>query len=116
MTASTVKYTKVTALLDSSPKVLQDVRGLDGHLRIYADTTEVPTTSTDEIGDVTLMCPVPSDLVVHSLVVFNDDLDSGTALAADVGLYNGPKGFGTKAAYAVLDADAFASAITDLQG
>lgn len=122
MTASTVKSTKVTNALDSSPRVMQDSRKLSGHLSIWTDTTEAATTSTDEQDDVILMLPVPSHVSLHSLRLFNDDLDSGgTSGAVNVGLYNGPEAFNDTdasktayAAYAVIDADCFASAITSL--
>lgn len=122
MTASTVKSTMVTNALDSAPKQAQDSRKLSGRMSVWSDTIEAATTSTDEVGDVMLMMPVPSHASLHSLRLFCDDLDSGgTSGAVDVGLYNGPEAFTDTdsghtayAAYAVIDADCFASAITNL--
>lgn len=119
MTASTVKSTKVSNN-DTAPRTV-NASGKDGGLlKVSVDTAEAATTSLDETGDVILMCPVDSHTRVHSLKIYNDDLDTGgTSGAVDVGLYNGPEAFTTSAgtlyaAYAVIDADAFASAITTL--
>ncbi len=120
MTATTVKSTKITNLLDTTPAVFEPPRKQGGRLRVVVDTVEAATTSLDETGDIILMLPLPSNAALLSLKIYNDDLDSGgTSGAVDVGLYNGPRSFvdataGAKAAYAVLDADAFASAITTL--
>ena len=122
MTATTVKSTKVTALFDTAPPTLQEVKGQGGVLRVVSDFIAAATTSLDEVADKILLLPVHSSNVLHDLVLYNDDLHTGgTSGAIDVGLYNGPVAFidtdasKTKyAAYQVLDVDAFASAITTL--
>jgi hypothetical protein len=119
MTASTVKSTRVSNN-DSAPRTVNASGKDGGHLKVSVDSVEAATTSTDETGDVILMLPLDSHTRVHALRIYNDDLDSGgTSGAVDVGLYNGPEAFTTSAgtsyaAYAVIDADAFASAITTL--
>lgn len=120
MTATTVKTTKVSNSFDVAPRVV-NASGKDGGLlKVSVDTIEAATTSTDEAADVILMLPLDSHTRVHSLKLHNDDLDTGgTAGAVDVGLYNGPDAFVTSAgtayaAYAVINVDAFASAITNL--
>jgi hypothetical protein len=55
-----------------------------------------------------MLAPIPSNASITSIKLFNDDLDSGTTITADVGLYNTD--------LSVVDADAYASAITDLRG
>lgn len=122
MTASTVKSTRVTNDLDSSPRTVEPAGKDGGYLKVSSDTAEVATTSIDEVGDIVLMLPVKSNQRIHGLTIHNDDLDADATptLAVDVGIYNGPEAFktsaGTKyAAYAVVDADAFASAVTTLQ-
>jgi hypothetical protein len=55
-----------------------------------------------------MLAPIPSNASITSIKLFNDDLDSGTTNTADVGLYNTD--------LSVVDADAYASAITDLRG
>ena len=90
MTASTAKSTLITNL-EASPS-LQGSFGQTGNgLKVAFVTNSVATTSTDEQNDIFLFLPVPSGAVPVSLMVFNDDLDSGAtpALAVDVGLYYG---------------------------
>lgn len=92
-------------------------RRLVGAVSAVVDAAELATTNIDDIGDVVLLCPVPSDAVITDIEVLNDDLDSGTALAADVGLYYSGIGHTDKAKVSgtVLDVDCFASAVTTLQ-
>jgi len=120
MTASTVKSTRVTNDMDSAPRTIEPAGYDGGYTKVSVDTIEAATTSLDETGDIMLMLPIKSNQRLDSLRIFNDDLDSGNAITVDVGLYNGPEKFVTSAgtayaAYAVLDADVFASAITSLQ-
>lgn len=120
MTASTVKSSKVTALFVTEPATAQPARQQGGKLKVSTDTIEAATTSLDETADTILMLPMHSSQALHSLRLYNDDLDTGgTSGAIDVGLYNGPAAFtdatdGAFAANAVIDADCFASAITTL--
>ncbi len=122
MTASTVKSGKISNGLDALPRVVQDSRGLGGLLHLAVDTVEAATTSLDEAGDVILMLPLPSHALLSSLRIYNDDLDSGgTSGAVDIGIYNGPEAFNDTdsgktayAAYAVIDQDGLATAITTL--
>lgn len=109
MTASTVKSAAVTGA-DAVPVTLRQASAQGGKVRQYVATIELATTSIDEVGDIAKMVRIPSRLRVTSVMIFNDDLDSDATptLAVDVGLYNSVTG-------AVVDADAFAAAITTLQ-
>ena len=109
MTASTVKSASITGF-DAQPVTLVPGSKLGNAMREYVETYEVATTSIDEAGDIIRMIRIPSKLRISQILIYNDDLDGhGTpTLAADLGLYR-PNGG------AVLDADAFASAITTLQ-
>lgn len=85
------------------------------------DTLAVATTAIDDTNDLLLFGPVPSNCIVKSVKIRNDDLDSnGTpALAANWGVYYSGIG-GTQARNGntigtVVDADLFASADTSLQ-
>ena len=55
-----------------------------------------------------MLAPIPTNASISSIKLFNDDLDSGTTMTTDVGLYD--------TAIAAVDDDAYASAITDLRG
>jgi len=118
MTVSTVKSVNITniELLPSSPLV----RKL-GSKRVVFDKIALETTSIDEIGDIVLLGSVPSNAVILSIKIFNDDLDAHATplLASDVGLYYSGKGGNQiangKTSGTVIDADCFSSAITTLQ-
>ena len=117
MTASTVKSTYITNLVASPQTVLP--RTAKGRVHSVIDHASVATTSIDEVGDVVLLCPVPSNARIRRMILRNEDLDSnGTpTLAVDVGVYYTGIGHSdsTKTLGTVIDADAFASAITTLQ-
>lgn len=115
MTATTSKGTLITNL-EASPIVQGNTGSVGGNLKVAFTTTEVATTSIDEVGDVKLILPLPSGARLMSLVIFNDDMDSnGTpTLAVDVGGYYGHDVVG-HTADTVIDADGIASAITTLQ-
>jgi hypothetical protein len=89
------------------PQVLNSASQLHGVKRVATGT--IALAAGDLSGDDTVMlAPIPSNASITSIKLFNDDLDSGTTNTADVGLYNTD--------LSVVDADAYASAITDLRG
>lgn len=106
-------------LLDASPRVPLEVGSVYGKERIFMDTVAVNTTDFDADGDILYMAEVPSNAKISSIILFNDDLDSGTTSVANVGLYNGGTKFtsgGTSyAADALISEQAYASLITTLQ-
>lgn len=111
---TTAKSAQITNL-DASPVVLLTPAELHGRIRTAAATIEAATGDIDA-ADVILMCRVPMASKVHSIRLYNDDLDSNGSptLAADVGLYYGGNNTtGTKGA--VIDADCYGTAVTTLQ-
>ena len=112
MTATTVQNTRVSNLIAMPQGVIG--RGMHASPVLAITVSQsVATTSIDESADIVLFTEVPWNAYIKSIKVFNDDLDSHStpALAVDIGLYNMTKD-GT---VTVLDADAYASAITTLQ-
>lgn len=112
MTAATVQSTRVSGLV-AQPRTVID-------RALHASTPHeikvsypVLTTNTDDVGDIILLTEVPWTANISSIRVFNDAMDthSTPTLTADVGLYKVTHA-GT---VTVLDADAYASAITTLQ-
>lgn len=117
MTASTKKSVNVTQI-ETAP--LTELAKKAKSKKVLIDTVEAGTANVDEIGDIILFGPVPSNAVITSIKIFNDDLDSHSTptLAADVGLYYSGKGSQSglgKVSGDVVDADCFATAITSLQ-
>lgn len=88
------------------PQVLNPAQQLQGVKRIAQGTIAL---AVGDLGanDTVMLAPIPSNASITSIKLFNDDLDSGSTNTADVGLYT--------TALAVVDADAYASAITDLR-
>lgn len=118
MTATTV-YSENATVITTVP--LTPLHKKDGVLKIAYDQDAVATTSIDETGDVTCLCPIPSNAVILDVLFLNDDLDSNgsPALAADIGLYytgiGGTQAFDGNTKGTVIDADCFGSAVTTFQ-
>ena len=89
------------------PQVLNSASQLHGVKRVATGTIALDAGDLSA-NDTVMLAPIPSNASITSIKLFNDDLDSGTTLTADVGIYT--------TAVAVVDADAYASAITDLRG
>lgn len=117
MAVNTVKSDNVTNIEADPVSVLDKKRG---EKKVLIDTIEVVAEDLSDIGDVILFGPVPSNAVLTSIKIYNDDLDAGATLACDVGLYysgiGGDQEFQGNTSGTVLDADAYATAITVLQG
>jgi hypothetical protein len=88
------------------PQVLNSAQQLHGVKRVAAGTIALAAGDLSA-NDTVMLAPIPSNASITSIKLFNDDLDSGTTNTADVGLY--------KQDLSVVDADAYASAITDLR-
>ncbi len=116
MTASTVKSENITNM-EASPMVALDRK--KGRLKTVHDQIEVAITSEDEVGDVILICDIPSNAVILDVLVNNDALDAVADLAVDVGLYYsgicGSQAREGNVSGTVVDADCFATASAVLQ-
>jgi len=88
------------------PQVLNPAQQLHGVKRVAQGTIALAAGDLSA-NDTVMLAPIPSNASITSIKLFNDDLDSGTTNTADVGLY--------KQDLTVVDADAYASAITDLR-
>ena len=88
------------------PQVLNPAQQLQGVKRIAQGTVALVAGDLGA-NDTVMLAPIPSNASITSIKLFNDALDSGTTNTADVGLYT--------TALAVVDADAYASAITSLR-
>ena len=88
------------------PQVLNPAQQLHGVKRVATGTIALAAGDLSAT-DTVMLAPIPSNASITSIKLFNDDLDSGTTNTADVGLYNTD--------ISVVDADAYASAITDLR-
>ena len=91
----------------ATPSVKNDSQQLHGVKRIAQGTIALAAGDLSA-SDTVMLAPVPTNASISSIKLFNDDLDSGTTMTTDVGLYT--------TAIAAVDDDAYASAITDLRG
>jgi hypothetical protein len=104
MTATVVKGDMVTDMV-AIPMVAANRK--TGRIKNVIDHCAVATTSIDEVGDVVLYCPIPSNAVILSVLVTNDDLDSHATptLKVNWGLaYTGIGGNQAKNGHALGDA------------
>jgi len=115
---ATTKSVNVT-LLDASPRTPLESGSATGKQRVFQDTVAIVAADFDADGDIVQLAEVPSNAKIQSIVIYNDDLDSGTDTAPNVGIYNGGTKFtdGTTAyaAGGLIDEDAYGSAIDTLQ-
>ena len=88
------------------PQVLSSAQQLHGVKRVAAGTIALAVADLGA-NDTVMLAPIPSNASITSIKIFNDDLDSSTTDTADVGIY--------KQDLSVVDADAYASAITTLR-
>jgi hypothetical protein len=112
MAATTVKSENVTNI-EASPITVLDRK--KGRIKTIIDQDAIATTSLDEVGDLMLFCPIPSNAVILDVLHLNDDLDSNGTPTLDInaGLYYSGIG-GTQykdgnTSGTVIDADCFAS-------
>ncbi|MHC4067259.1 MAG: hypothetical protein ACYSUI_22530 [Planctomycetota bacterium] len=75
------------------------------------DSFEVAAADIDADGDTVVLARLPKNARILSIKLLTDDLDTGTDIAWNVGLYEG----GTTAATpgTVIDEDRYASAVTN---
>lgn len=91
----------------ASPIVKASHQAYGGQMQVIAGTVAVADGDFDADGDEIHLCRIPANAMVHEIILFNDDLDSGTDSAVNVGLLE-PDG-------TIADEDAYASAITTFQ-
>jgi hypothetical protein len=98
--------TSLVANFVAVPQVLNPAQELHGVKRIAQGTIALAAGDLSAT-DTVMLAPIPTNASISSIKIYNDDLDSSTVITADVGLYT--------TALAVVDADAYASAITNLR-
>ena len=118
---ATVKSVEITNL-DATPRTTLEAASAGGKLRVWMDTYAASTGDLDD-DDIVILGQIPSNAKIVSLMIYNDDLNSGSG-THNVGLYNGPQAYTisgtTTAAGAVIDEDcyvtdstAFRAAVTE---
>jgi len=95
----------------ATPPTLNPVGKLGGRVRVAMDSFEVVAADIDASGDTLVLARLPEDARILSIKMLTDDLDSGTDVAWDVGLYEA--GTTSAAPGTVIDANRYASAKTN---
>tara|TARA_R110001583_G_scaffold116290_2_gene266933 strand:+ start:353 stop:862 length:510 start_codon:yes stop_codon:yes gene_type:complete len=104
-----VNTTLVSNLL-ASPQVANPSRTLHGTKRTAMGTIALAAGDLSAT-DTVMLAPIPSNAGIVSIVLYNDDIDSGTTITCDVGVYSESGG-----TFTAQDDDAYASAITTFRG
>jgi hypothetical protein len=102
----TTKNSTLVSNFEASPIALNPAHQLHGVKRVAQGTVALAAGDVGA-GDIVMLAPIPSNASITSIMLASDDLDTGTTLTADVGLY-------TKAGV-VVDVDAYASVTTDFR-
>lgn len=107
MAVGTVKSVNVTAMEAVPLTPLNKKVGIE---RVQIDQIALATTSTDDVGDVTLFLAIPSNAVLTELSFLNDAL-AASGLAFNIGLYYSGRGHinTNLVSGAVIDADCIAT-------
>lgn len=117
------KGVNATAIDTDQPFDFLAPGNVHGNLHQSMDVRACAADDLNADGDAVILCQVPSNARITSIIVYNDDLDTGTDSSVNIGVYNGGEQFndtdGSQTLYAadaIIDEDAYASAITQLRG
>ena len=95
---------------------------LAGTVRVAMDSRACAAGDLNADGDAVILAQVPSNARLTSIIIANDDFDSGTDSSVNVGVYNGAEKFNDTdgsatlyAADAVINENCFASAQNFMQ-
>lgn len=97
----------LVANFEAEPRVKSPVGQLGGRVRCAQGTLTIPENGYDADGDTLMLAPIPSNARILSIKIGNQDVDSGTDSAFNLGIYDSEG--------AVKDEDYFASAVTQFR-
>ncbi len=116
------KGVNATAIDTDDPFNFLSAGNLAGTVRVAMDSRACAADDLNADGDAVILAQVPSNARLTSIIIANDDLDSGTDSSVNIGVYNGNEKFtdtdGSATVYAadaVIDEDAYANAGTYLR-
>jgi len=116
------KGVNATAIDTDDPFEFLAPGNVGGNMHQSMDVRACAAGDLNADGDAVILCQVPSNARITSIMVYNDDLDSGTDSAVNIGVYNGNEQFNDTdasetlyAADAVIDEDAYAAASSVLR-
>tara|TARA_S200002703_G_C3599266_1_gene184037 strand:+ start:15 stop:497 length:483 start_codon:yes stop_codon:yes gene_type:complete len=98
-----IKNSDLVANFKALPQVANNANNLHGVVRVASGNIALATTDTNEVGDIVMFAPIPTNATITSVQVGSSPL--GGSCAFDVGIYTTEN--------VVKDADAFATAVAD---
>ena len=119
---ATTKGVNATAIDTNDPFDFLDPGNVHGNLHQSMDVRACAADDLNADGDAVILAQVPSNARITSIMIYNDDLDSGANSLVNIGIYNGNEQFNDTdasetlyAADAVIDEDAYAAASSVLR-
>lgn len=116
------KGVNATAIDTDDPFEFFTPGNVGGKVHVSMDSRACASGDLNADGDAVILCQVPSNARIVSIQLVNDDLDTGSDSAVNVGIYNGNEAFNDTdasatlyAADAIIDEDCFAGSATDLR-
>lgn len=116
------KGVNATAIDTNDPFDFLAPGNVGGNMHQSMDVRACAADDLNADGDAVILAQVPSNARITSIRIFNDDLDTGTDSAVNVGVYNGGEQFndtdGSQTLYAadaVIDEDSYAAGSTQLR-
>lgn len=116
------KGVNATAIDTNDPFDFLAPGNVGGNLHQSMDVRACAADDLNADGDAVILAQVPSNARITSIRIFNDDLDTGSDSAVNVGVYNGGEQFndtdGSQTLYAadaVINESAYASLSTQLR-
>jgi hypothetical protein len=116
------KGVNATAIDTNDPFDFLAPGNVGGNLHQSMDVRACAADDLNADGDAVILAQVPSNARITSIILYNDDLDSGTDSSVNIGVYNGNVQFNDTdasatlyAADAIIDEDAYAANQTLLQ-
>jgi len=105
------KNSTLVSNLFAKPQVANDVQELHGRKRVALGTIALEAADLSAT-DTVMLCPIPSNAVITSIQIANDDLDTGATNTFDLGVYTANNAGDT---FTAVDDDCYVTASTQLR-
>jgi hypothetical protein len=80
--------TTLVSNFEALPQIANNAHELHGVKRVAQGTIALDVSANFQSGDVVFLAPIPTNASITSIQIANDDLDSGSTVTFDVGLYD----------------------------
>jgi hypothetical protein len=91
-----------------NPATMNSVAVSGGRMRMMTGTVSVADSEFDAATDIIRLCKIPSNAVIHNIIISCEDMDGGAESAADLGIWeSGDSTFITQATGTAVLIDAY---------